>query len=184
MVAVLVGIAGTEGLPRFLAHLSGHAQAGYNGHLFDQWSLAALAFAFYASALVIYCCLRVREGSGDRDLVARAALAVCVIVWFAYYAHNAFYYVLWIYLFLLLLTVGPTLADRRGATTVAALVVIACNVAVLRVIPGRFTIASPTIQGLVLPAAVASYLQQHADRLRSVPDTASSISSAPPSSPP
>ena len=138
VVAVFIGIAGTEGLPRFFAHLSGHAHAGYNGHPFDQWSLVALAFAFYASTLAIYCRLKKGEGSGDRDLVARAALAVSAVVWFAYYAHNAFYYVLWIYLFLLLLTVGPTLAAKRGATIVAALVVVACNVAVLRRHPRPF----------------------------------------------
>src|SRR5439155_20810230 len=87
VIVVVVGIIGVENLPMLFAFLSGVAQEGYNGHLFDKWSFVALAFAFYASALVIYCCLKVRAGSDDRDLIARAALAVSAIVWFAHYAH-------------------------------------------------------------------------------------------------
>ena len=169
VIATVIAIIGIENAPMLLSFLSGVARGGYNGHLFDKWSFIALAFAFYASALLIYCCLKVRAGSHDRDLIARAALAISAVVWSAHYAHEAFYYVLWIDLFLLLLTVGRTLATMPGATVLAGILVIACNAGVLAVIPGRFTTASPTIQGLALPPVGAAYLRQHAEQLKSVP---------------
>ena len=51
-----------------LVHLIGVAGGGYNGHLFDKYIMLAVGFALYASSLVIYCCLRVRDGLADKDL--------------------------------------------------------------------------------------------------------------------
>ena len=73
-----------------LVQLAGVAGGGYNGHLFDKYVILAVGLALYASSLVVYCCLRVRDGLCDRNLIARAALATCAIVWFGYYAHNGF----------------------------------------------------------------------------------------------
>jgi hypothetical protein len=45
---------------------------------------------------------------------------------------------------------------------------IACNVAALRPIPGRFTTRPATVQGLSLPEDTEVYLRRHAELLRSV----------------
>jgi hypothetical protein len=170
-VVVLVSIASLGSIgnwQRLLDHLRGHAELGYNGHLFDKWSFAALVLALYASTVVVYCCLMVRAGSTDRDLVARAAVAVASIVWFGHYAHNGFYFVLWFDLFLLLFTIEPIFTAGRHAVVGIVLLVIVCNAEGLRPVPGGFTTSPATVQGLALPQNTATYLRRHAELLRSI----------------
>ena len=149
-----------------LVQLVGFAGGGYNGHLFDKYIILAVGLALYASSLVIYCCLRVRDGLADKDLIARAALATASIVWFGYYAHNAFNFGLSINLFLLLLTFGPLVQMRRAAWLSAILFGIACNIAILR--PTEFTMKKPNIEGVTLPNKVAAYLQERNDQIKSI----------------
>jgi hypothetical protein len=167
-VISIASFGGVGGLNLLLEHLIGHAKSDYNGHLFDKWSIAALVLALYASTVVIHCCLTVRAGSTDRRLIARAAIAFASIVWFAYYAHNSFYFVLWFNLFLLLFTIEPVLALGKAAVVGVVALAIACNIAGLRPVPGRFTMNSGTVQGLSLPEDTAVYLRRHADLLRSI----------------
>jgi hypothetical protein len=169
IIVVLVAVLGSNGgIHLLLEHLIGHLKSDYNGHLFDKWSGAAAVLALYASTVVIHCCLMVRAGSTDRYLIARAAIAVASIVWFAYYAHNAFYFVLWFNLFLLLFTIEPILATGKIAVLGVVLLAVACNIAGLRPVPGRFTTKPVTVQGLSLPEDMAVYLRRHAELLQSI----------------
>jgi hypothetical protein len=90
-----------------LVQLRDVAGGGYNGHLFDNYSVLAAALALYASSLLIYGCLSVRDRTADRSLLSRCALATAAIVWLGYYAHNSFDFDLSIILFLLLCTLKP-----------------------------------------------------------------------------
>jgi hypothetical protein len=168
IVIILLGNAANPAL--LLAQLVGLAGSGYNGHLFDKYVFIAVCIALYASSLVVYCCLRVRDGSADRDLITRAALATSAIVWLAYYAHNAFYYVLWTHLLLLLPTFGPIIKTERALILATALG-ITFNMIVFPWVlrsGSEFTMSEPTIEGIALPKKVALYLQQRNDQIKSI----------------
>jgi hypothetical protein len=160
---LLLGNAGKPSL--LLAQFVNFAALGYNGRPFNQYTVFAVGFAFCASFLVIYCCLRVRDGLADRDLIARAALATANMVWFGYYAHHPFYYSLWINFFLLLATVGPLLQPRRAVWLCAIVLAITCDVAISR--GNGFTTIKPNIEGVVLSDKV-EYLRQRNDQIRSM----------------
>jgi hypothetical protein len=68
----------------------------------------------------------------------------------------------------LLFTIEPVLALGKAAVVGVVALAIACNIAGLRPVPGRFTMNSGTVQGLSLPEDTAVYLRRHADLLRSI----------------
>jgi len=168
VVSIFMSFLGDAAKANLLfVQLTGHAGGGYNGHLFDIYVLLAVGLALYASSLVIYCCLRVRDGLADRDLIARGALATACIVWFGYYAHNAFFFGLSINLFLVLLTLGPLVQMKRTVWLYAILLGVTCNIAVLPP-ADLFTTNRPNIEGVTLPKEVATYLQKRNDQIKSI----------------
>jgi hypothetical protein len=165
VASIFMSLLGAAAKPSLLlAQLIGVAGGGYNGHLFDKYVILAVGLALYASSLVLYCCLRARDGLADRDLIARAALATASTVWFGYYAHNAFSFGLSINLFLMLLTLGPLVQMRRTAWLSAILLGVTCNFVVLR--PTEFTIKKTNIEGVMLPNNVAAYLQERNNQIK------------------
>ena len=142
VASIFMSYLATPRSQAYCRQFAGFAGGGINGHLFDKSIILAVALALYASSLVIYCCLRVRDGLADRDLIARAALATASIVWFGYYAHEAFYFYLSIHLFLLSLTLGPLVQMRRAAWLSAILFGITCNFVLLQIPDVEFTLKS------------------------------------------
>lgn len=152
---------------------------GYNGHPLQPDPIAVVC-ALYASSVVIYCCLAVRAGSADPHTIARAAIATAALVWFAYYAHKPGISSLYTIIFLLSFTLGPLLQARRAyVPALVWLLIAAANVDVLVSLPARFGFGQPTFQGTILPADAATYLNDHAAKLKSAPDNIIYFSSTP-----
>jgi hypothetical protein len=162
----------------FLAYLFGHVN-GYNGHPL-RFEPIAIICALYASSLVIYTCLSVRAGAADVHSFARAAIAVTVVVWFAYYVHNPGLWGLYSIVALLSFTLAPLfVAPRRIVPVFVWLIIIAMNIEYLATLPARFSWSQPNYQGIIMPADAAVYLNEHGNALKEAPKSTIYFSSTP-----
>lgn len=161
--------------------LSGVLATGYSG-LPIYFDLLALVVALCATMTVLYACFLARSGGDARRAIECGALAVTIMVWFAYFMNRPHHWKLWTFVMLAMFLLEPIIRVefwrdlrfnlkalmRKPAIVVVALLLIYiplhANLTYLRLALDATT--QPNISGIRLEPKIANYATEQSEFVR------------------